>query len=178
MLARCAEAIRRTGDQIKTIKEENRELRKAGYNKPKMDKLKRGQEEEIKTKDEKIKQGKSERKMAINNITSLEEWTEDQKTSKGTKHDETAMPKESNKKDLEEKNKKIEENTKAMQDKIARRNSKITQLKTMKMELIKHNNHLIGLCIRKGLFEGESGTERKEDGASGRKRGRGLTDKK
>ena len=96
MLARCAEAIRRTGDQIKTVKEENRELRKAGYNNPKMDKLKRRQEEEKKTKDEKLKQEKNNRKMVINNIASIEEWIT------GTKH-ETTMPKESNKKDLEEK---------------------------------------------------------------------------
>ena len=70
-----------------------------------------------------------------------------------------------------EENKKLEENTKVMQDEIMRRNSEITQLKTMNMELIKHNNHLIGLCIRKGMSEGERGMERKEDGASGRKRG-------
>ena len=81
MLARCAEAIRRTGDQIKTVKEENRELRKARYNNPKMDKLKRRQEEEIKTKDEKLKQAKNNRKMLINNITALVERIDDKKAA-------------------------------------------------------------------------------------------------
>ena len=52
-LARCAEAVHKARDQMRMVKEENRELRRAKYNNPKMDKLKRRQEEEIKAKDEK-----------------------------------------------------------------------------------------------------------------------------
>jgi len=40
-LARCAEAVHKARDQIRTLKEKNRELRRAKYNNPKMDKLKR-----------------------------------------------------------------------------------------------------------------------------------------
>jgi len=41
MLARCAEAIRSTRNQMRTLKEENRELRKARYNNPKVNRWKK-----------------------------------------------------------------------------------------------------------------------------------------
>ena len=73
MLARCAETVQKARNQIRTLKEENRELRKVKYNNPKMDKLWKRQEEEMRAKDEMIKQTENDKKMLEKNITDLEE---------------------------------------------------------------------------------------------------------
>ena len=49
-LTRCAETVNKARDQMRTLKDENRELRRAKYNDPKVDKVKRRQGEEIKQK--------------------------------------------------------------------------------------------------------------------------------
>ena len=62
-----------------------------------MDKVKRRQEEEIKTKDERLKQGENDRKMVINNITSIEERIEDKKPAQAQSTTKAQRPRKATK---------------------------------------------------------------------------------
>ena len=70
-MTRCTNAVRNARDKMRILSAENKELKKANYSNHKMDKTKRRQEEEIKTKDERQRRAENDKKELADNIAAL-----------------------------------------------------------------------------------------------------------
>ena len=91
-LSRCTETVHNARDQMRTLRVENEELKKTKENKPNTDKIKKQyEEEEAKTKDEKLKRAENDKRALTNNIAALEEQINNHKCDTLSLRSDTQM---------------------------------------------------------------------------------------